>query len=287
MDLFYYQDPLGNFGDDLNPYLWRQLLPELWDPQDGILFVGIGTLLNHRLSRVVPLAKRDVVLKVIFGAGVGYGEVPEVDPSWWVYAVRGPLSAQALGLEESLAITDAAILLTLLDLPQVQPHIPVAFMPHHKTARGFDWATACRQAGIHYLDPATGVEQNLQDIRSSKLVVAEAMHAAIVADAFRVPWIPLKLFGYILDFKWQDWCQSMGLAYAPVMMSDLASYFHPDADGVLRMNPERVAEGIRYLSQEREGLLSQASVLNLRLEQYQEKLTQLQQDYLALGEILT
>lgn len=63
MDLFFYQDPLGNFGDDLNPYLWRQLLPELWDPQDGILFVGIGTLLNQHLPPFVP--------KVIFGAGVG------------------------------------------------------------------------------------------------------------------------------------------------------------------------------------------------------------------------
>lgn len=210
-----------------------------------------------------------------------------MDQSWCVYAVRGPLSARALGLEDSFAITDPAILLTLLDLAEVQPQILVAFMPHHITARRFDWATACRQAGIHYLDPAAGVEQNLRDIRSSRLVVAEAMHAAIVADAFRVPWIPLKLFGYILDFKWQDWCQSMGLAYAPMMMSDLASYFQPDADGVLRMNPERLAEGIHYLSREREGLLSPVAILNQCLERYQEKLAQLQQDYLALREILT
>ncbi len=65
MQLYYFKDRRGNFGDDLNPWLWRQLLPEVMQGSPDELFVGIGTLLNHRL----PAAP----LKHVFGSGHGYG----------------------------------------------------------------------------------------------------------------------------------------------------------------------------------------------------------------------
>ena len=34
MKLYYYKAPLGNFGDDLNPWLWPRLLPDIFD-DDG------------------------------------------------------------------------------------------------------------------------------------------------------------------------------------------------------------------------------------------------------------
>jgi succinoglycan biosynthesis protein ExoV len=35
------------------------------------------------------------------------------------------------------------------------------------------------------------------------------MHAAIIADAFRVPWIPLALSPDFSYFKWNDWAKSL------------------------------------------------------------------------------
>ena len=57
------------------------------------------------------------------------------------------------------------------------------------------------------------VEAVVQQIASSRLVIAEAMHAAIVADAFRVPWIPVTSVPETNPFKWQDWCESLDLRY--------------------------------------------------------------------------
>ena len=65
MQLYYFKDRHGNFGDDLNPWLWGQLLPEVLRGPSDELFVGIGTLLNHRL----PAAP----IKHVFGSGHGYG----------------------------------------------------------------------------------------------------------------------------------------------------------------------------------------------------------------------
>lgn len=63
MNLYYYQDSVGNFGDDLNVWLWPKLLPGLFDQDDGLLFVGIGSFLRYK----VPVSP----FKIVFGSGVG------------------------------------------------------------------------------------------------------------------------------------------------------------------------------------------------------------------------
>lgn len=206
MKLFYYKDPVGNFGDDLNPLLWYGLAPELFDEDETSMLVGIGTLINSRApSRP---------LKYVFGSGVGYGTVPTIDDSWHFCCVRGPLSAQRLGLNKALALSDPAVLLTqMMPKTTVERSGMVSFMPHHDSKRFADWRGICEKAGVNYIDPADDIHEIVLQIRRSPLVIAEAMHAAIVADAFRVPWVPAACYDHILEFKWQDWCHSLGLEY--------------------------------------------------------------------------
>ena len=63
MKLHYYRDAWGNFGDDLNPWLWPRLLPGHFDRRGDELVLGIGTVLNHRAPRAP--------VKQVFGAGAG------------------------------------------------------------------------------------------------------------------------------------------------------------------------------------------------------------------------
>ncbi|MCK7493604.1 MAG: hypothetical protein MZW92_21415 [Comamonadaceae bacterium] len=109
MKLHYYRDPKGNFGDDLNPWLWPKLLPGVLDEDESELLVGIGTLLNHRL----PVGQ----VKPVLGSGVGYGGLPAHDGRLRFHALRGYLSADRLGVEPDQVITDAAVLLRLVDVP--------------------------------------------------------------------------------------------------------------------------------------------------------------------------
>src|SRR5712671_6689892 len=99
----YFKIAHGNFGDDLNPWLWSRLAPEVCDDKDPALFLGIGTI----LSRQVPKSP----VKVVFGSGCGSNRPPEeLDRKWFFYAVRGPLTAAKLKLDGGLAIGDPAIL---------------------------------------------------------------------------------------------------------------------------------------------------------------------------------
>lgn len=204
MELYYYKDPVGNFGDDLNAWLWPKLFPypiiEAFDADT--LFIGIGSLLNHKIPALPPKKK-------VFGSGYGYGTLPQVNAQWKFYCVRGPLTAKKLNLPESVAISDGALLLREVVKPSSHSKYPVAFMPHHQTSKYDNWRSVCEDLAIHYIDPADPVEKSIEVIKCSSMVVTEAMHGAIVADALRVPWIPVRTRRRILDFKWQDWLGSL------------------------------------------------------------------------------
>lgn len=210
MRLHYFKDPRGNFGDDLNPWMWDRLLPDAFDGDGETLFVGIGTLLNHRL----PAASRYVV----FGSGVGYGRTPVVGPSWHVICVRGPWTAERLGLPPRSAVVDPGILAGDL-MPDASASgnalspMGTAFMPHCHSARIGQWARVCRMAGMRYIDPSDGVEPVLRAIAGSELLITEAMHGAIVAEGLGVPWMPVRTGEHVVSHKWCDWLGAVGAPY--------------------------------------------------------------------------
>src|SRR5690606_7374442 len=158
---------------------------------------------------------------LLFGSGIGYGAPPELDERWKIYGVRGPLTAERLGIAPEHAATDgAALVARAFDTRGIRRR-GTGFMPHHESATLFDWRSFCRRLGIRYLDPAAGVDQLLREIAGCELVLAEAMHAAIVADALRVPWTAVATHSHINEFEWNDWCAALGLDYAPAAIEPL------------------------------------------------------------------
>lgn len=206
----HYHDLEPNFGDDLNPWLWHRLLPGCLDAAAPDQLVAIGTLLNRRL----PSARRTL----IFGAGVGYGPPPAVDSSWHFYFVRGPLSAQVLGLPRGLGLTDPAILLRTLPAPAATQRAARAYMPHVGELRWRPgvWQAVCAAVGVRFVDPRGSVDEIRLALAEIDTLYTEALHGAICADAMRVPWVAVRTSGRVLSFKWEDWCASMELPYRPV-----------------------------------------------------------------------
>jgi hypothetical protein len=195
-----------NFGDELNHWLWPKLLPGVFDDDETELFLGIGSILFHDYP---PLAK-----KIVFGSGYGgYTPPPRIDETWEVYFVRGPRTAHVLGLDPQLAVGDAAILLRLIPeaLPAAEPRrLGTAYMPHWDSAVSEQWESLANRAGLGFIDPRWPVERVLAAIRSCDLLVTEAMHGAIVADALRIPWVPV-LPHPVHRFKWYDFAEALGV----------------------------------------------------------------------------
>ena len=224
--MFWFDRPRGNFGDDLNPWLWPKLLPGLIDADEREWLVGIGTLLNERL----PGAGRLNVL----GAGAGLGVRPRVDERWRVYGVRGPRTAAALGIDPALALGDPAIL--------VADHVPsvpavrrgIGLMPHYISVEHWDWRTTADELGMVFVDPEAPVQTTLAAIAGLECLVTEAMHGAIVADTLRVPWIGLQIADWFYDWKWHDWGEAIGITPVFHKVGALSAARARPLDGVKR-----------------------------------------------------
>lgn len=282
MKLRYYKLPNGerNFGDELNPWLWEKLIPGILDEDASVAFVGIGSLINDGLPKRTRYARKTV----IFGTGVGYGkELPKIDESYTIYCVRGLLSAQALGISEKLAITDGAVLIRKVFSNQAPKKYRFSYMPHYELA-GKGWELICEKIGFGYIDPRWSVEQVLSSISETEILLAEAMHGAIIADALRVPWIPISTNSSILPFKWQDWCMSIGVEYQPIRMKRLQ---HPRKSQDI-LTPFRTirdwnrqkeaAQALKQAAISQSPVLSKDSRIEMLTNQLEDKLQDFKQD---------
>ncbi len=273
MKLFYYrgENGISNFGDELNPYLWPRLLPDAFDEDPGTQFVGIGTLLNDRL----PPASRTIV----FGAGVGYYGLPRGRDGWSIYCVRGPLTARALGLSAEAAVTDPAALVARFGIRRRPSGLrwTHAFMPHWQSEPDV-WDRLCADLGMGFIDPRWQPDAVLDALHRTDVLITEAMHGAIVADAFRIPWIPVRTREAIKAFKWEDWCGSLALEYRP---HPLPTIWPAVAGAGLARRARRRAKralasrALASLARRARPCLSREDILQERIHQLEDRLERL------------
>lgn len=215
---------VSNFGDLLNAWLWKRLIPDILDKEDDAALIGLGTVLNDKLYQRLPSGVQKLV---IFSSGVGYEKIPKVDSRWKIYCLRGPMSAKVLGVSKEMAVTDGAALIRKLYDRAHQKMYRFAYMPHFRHGNPDIWKEICQDHSFGFVDPRWGVEKVLDTISRTEVLISECLHGAIVADALRVPWVPVSTSPNILSFKWQDWCLSVGLEYQPRYIYCLCSLFKP------------------------------------------------------------
>ncbi len=208
-----------NFGDDLNLWLWDRLFPDLRDRQEDTLFSAIGSHMNRGFFERFADRRH-----VVFGSGFGYGEPVESLPSQCdVVFVRGPHTAESLGISRDLAVADAATMIRFCIRPNPDRDIRAAVMPHVASMAldGEAWRIAADSAGIKLIDVRRPLLEILALMSRCEVILTEALHGAIVADALRVDWIPLVSNPTISSRKWADWCACIGSEYAPERLPTL------------------------------------------------------------------
>lgn len=217
MDYIYYKDAKGNFGDDLNAWLWPKLFGAAKQSDDA--FVGIGSILCKDSPLFNGLEKRR---KIVFGTGVrpAYQSF-SFDDTWDVKFLRGPLSSHYFKNEHDY-IADAAYALGLMNDYNEYVNTPkkykVSVIPYFRSLDFFNWQAICDKLGFHYISPQAenGITETLKEIAASEFVITEAMHGAIIADILRVPWsrfvltTPYTEGSGVSEFKWMDWLYSIG-----------------------------------------------------------------------------
>ncbi|HKE95213.1 MAG TPA: glycosyltransferase [Povalibacter sp.] len=206
MKVFYYKAQGGNVGDDLNAALWQHLLPELASLDAARWLIGIGTILDERLNQLEGR-------KIVMGSGLRPGRrMPVFSGDIRFAAVRGKLTAQRLGLGAEVALGDPGFLIGSLveTTPAIQPTDRVALIPHVYSERWSRIANTARDAGLDVISPTLSLDDFVAQLRTCSRVYCESLHAAIFADALRIPWARVRISSHyyegdgVSDFKWRD-----------------------------------------------------------------------------------
>ncbi|WP_315918583.1 polysaccharide pyruvyl transferase family protein [Mesorhizobium sp. SP-1A] len=220
MYLQYYRQ-LPNFGDALNPLLAERVFGDIFSDDETRKVLFIGTIIE-------PSAQSGSH-EIVVGAGAGYKRGRYSVDNRTVLCVRGPLTCDMLGIDRLHAAIDPAIL-TSRFFTKSRTTGP-AFMPHHHThsTAGDALEAICGDIGIRYISPLDDAETIISQIAGSSCVIAEALHGAVVAESYGVPWVPVIFGSKVLESKWRDFAATIGNDYWPVDISRNIAF-----DGIVR-----------------------------------------------------
>lgn len=214
-----------NVGDAINAIIFPYFLGDILDNSQEVQLLGIGSLLG--LIKPDEHCEKFLVFSTGFAAGdeATYGGIPVLNDKYEIICLRGPKTAKALGLSVDLSISDGALLLPLaMDLQPVSKKYSFSYMPHVGSLDMFpSWNSILKDLDIHFIDPRANEFQVIQEMRESEVLITEAMHGAILADALRIPWIPVKAYKTVNEFKWKDYLASVELDYNPTVLPALYS----------------------------------------------------------------
>lgn len=214
MRIYYHKAPHSNIGDDLNDWIWHKLIPQIDQNSSAEWLCGIGTIIDNRLDKLDGNI-------IVAGSGVRPSKPTEpqykINRQTRISWLRGPLSAQTLGIDPKLAIVDPALLVRRYYKRSSKPQQKIGFIPHVYTAKHYRLDGICRKTNLTLIDPRLGREEFMHKLSDVSCVIAEAMHGAIIADAIGIPWTRVKLISWKLetevvsDFKWLDWTSSLDI----------------------------------------------------------------------------
>lgn len=221
MPIIYWRqdDATQNYGDYLNQYFFDKLGGE---GKDGIsverdMIFLIGSVIDRTwIQNAKARLEGDDAKIVYWNCGWrGRKFPPNILDICEVRGARGPLTRDKVGLSADTSLGDPGLLLPLLFAPQAtNVGGKIIACPHFGDRRSDE--TILAETGAEKVVrtniPAThaAVEQHIQEIAEASFVVCGAMHSAITAVAYGVPFCFYDGGGVDGPPKWNDLSQSLG-----------------------------------------------------------------------------
>ncbi len=281
MNLYPHRVPEGSAGDDFNVEFCRRLLPDFERMHPDQWLLGSGAIVDRRLFTLVGP-------KVVLGSGYNPEQrVPRFGPDVDFRAVRGLLSAGALGLEPRDAVCDPGFVVAdWLDV-QESPSGAIGLVPHVRSEMNTGIAAAAEAAGLEVVSPRLPFLEFLRRISRCARIYCEFPEAAVFADALRVPWARVVVserhvgVGRNAEFHWRDVFSVLGVDTRAVNNSAVANFGRagvtraggPRSDQLLAEN--RLAAELYQQSADDRFRLSPSGRLHERLGEFHARIARL------------
>lgn len=198
-----------NFGDMVTPLLMQYYVSEnnivIADSANDADVFSTGSIIHH-----IPQNR----FAIIIGSGLIKDEKIHI-PSAIVYAVRGKLTKEILGISDDIALGDPALLLPLI---YKSPNLnrtkkPIGIVPHyiHYTSPLLD--NFRHDERYKVINVRAETKYVVDEICSCSAIISSSLHGLIVADAYGIPNRHLEFENHPLmggHFKFDDYYSSIG-----------------------------------------------------------------------------
>jgi len=204
-----------NWGDALNPYLFRKLTGSEVacctdsDRSGGPHLLAVGSILHW--------ANAD---SVVWGTGAIAADITLACPPRQILAVRGPLTREICrrsGWDCPAIYGDPAVLMPEVYQPRRGSEHPLGVIPHY-VDQNSAFIARCRASGVKVIDVSSEIESFVDQVVGCAGILSSSLHGLICADAYGVPsrWIRIsdKVLGQ--GFKFRDYYASLGVQEEPV-----------------------------------------------------------------------
>lgn len=195
----YWWDGHPNFGDTLTPWLLPHygVIPVYREPRHSRLS-GVGSVLEF-----MP----DDFNGVVWGSGL-MNDREHALPAATPLAVRGPLTAERLGLTEKVAFGDPGILVSRhIARPTARAAIVAVPHGHHRNHEGLARLLRSEPGRVRIANVHQGAHGAVREISAGQVVLTTSLHGLITADAYGIPavWTMLEPALEGADFKFRDY----------------------------------------------------------------------------------
>lgn len=242
---------IHNLGDALVPHILHALgfnCVNLSSPDRELVNPGRCLLVIGSLLTSADLRRFEVPIDV-WGCGwKGFEAWRGIEVDAKFHGVRGPLTAEGIGLKSDIALGDPALLLPylfqhprkenglnllILHIDRLTSHKArkraiaagcdeirspwVYANPNWQTLRGLNWWTMAadlRRWGVHLRNEVHPLWETVDRIAGAKFVLTGSLHGAILAQAYGIPWAAFNDGCVDSPSKWEDWGAYLGVDVA-------------------------------------------------------------------------
>lgn len=203
---------MTNFGDDLNMPLIKSISGKsptavnqsFGNPTNKIIYLVIGSVLQW--------ADRN---SIVWGTGYMSPNSRMREKPRKICAVRGRLTREQLfrqGFDCPETYGDPALLYPRFYMPVVDKKFKLGIMPHYIDQNVVTLNRFKNIPGVLFINARQTVNKVVDDINSCEKIVSSCLHGLIVADAYGIPSLWIKLSDKVLGngFKFRDYFSSVG-----------------------------------------------------------------------------
>jgi|TARA_Y100001968_G_scaffold288320_1_gene290484 hypothetical protein len=227
-----------NFGDYLSPLIVEAVsgrAVKYASLKDAEL-MAIGTILanEHKAKRFG--FKRRIH---IWGAGCGQPE-ERFSERHYYHAVRGSETLRRIaGSGLTPALGDPGLLAEMLVKRPAQKKYKIGFVPHYVDRVHPSSVAFAAIDGVHLINVFDEPCEVLRQIAACEFIVSSSLHGLVIADAYGVPNVRVRLsLGLIDELKFDDYYSAFGLRAPECLSADelkfLAGEFELFGEGYCR-----------------------------------------------------